>query len=172
MRAGWYRRRARPMRSLKLAKSDILEPGPGEVLVRVHASGINPSDYKRRANVKSPPNIRACSRAASDGETCSENGCGRARACARATEVWVCDAQCGGARTVRRRNVLPAGALREAAAGKHRFRRRRMPRHSRHDGLSCRQSWWRYTGQDSVLPGATGRVGAYAVQIRKRRVRG
>ena len=25
-------------------------PGPGEVLVRLHASGINPSDYKRRAN--------------------------------------------------------------------------------------------------------------------------
>ena len=28
------------------------QAGPGEVLIRLRASGINPSDYKRRANAK------------------------------------------------------------------------------------------------------------------------
>jgi NADPH2:quinone reductase len=31
------------------------EPGPGEVLVRVHASGVNPTDYKARAGLTPRP---------------------------------------------------------------------------------------------------------------------
>jgi NADPH:quinone reductase len=34
---------------------DRPEPGPGEVLVRVHASGVNPTDYKARAGMTPRP---------------------------------------------------------------------------------------------------------------------
>jgi len=34
---------------LEITELDRLEPAPGEVLVRLHASGINPSDVKKRA---------------------------------------------------------------------------------------------------------------------------
>ena len=52
MRAGWYESCG--------AADDVFQigdvPNPvatnGEILVRLHTSGINPSDYKRRANVK------------------------------------------------------------------------------------------------------------------------
>lgn len=33
---------------LQLAQSDIPEPGPGQVLVRVHGAGLNPIDWKTR----------------------------------------------------------------------------------------------------------------------------
>ncbi len=34
---------------LQLVEMEVPQPGPGEVLVRVHTSGINPSDTKKRA---------------------------------------------------------------------------------------------------------------------------
>src|ERR1700750_1781390 len=34
---------------------DRPEPGPGEVLVRVHASGVNPTDYKARSGAVPRP---------------------------------------------------------------------------------------------------------------------
>ncbi|MBS2965171.1 NADPH:quinone reductase [Actinocrinis puniceicyclus] len=34
---------------LKLTRRAVPEPGPGEVLVRVHVSGVNPTDWKTRA---------------------------------------------------------------------------------------------------------------------------
>ena len=32
---------------LEVIETDRPEPGPGEVLVRVHAAGVNPADWKR-----------------------------------------------------------------------------------------------------------------------------
>lgn len=40
-----------PSSVLKLVERDIPEPGPGEVRVRVVVSGVNPTDWKRRAAV-------------------------------------------------------------------------------------------------------------------------
>ena len=53
MRAGWYERPGPANQVITIGEMDSPRPNPGEVLVRVHASGINPSDYKRRANTKS-----------------------------------------------------------------------------------------------------------------------
>ncbi len=39
---------------LHLVERPIPEPGPGEVRVKVHVSGVNPTDWKRRANALSP----------------------------------------------------------------------------------------------------------------------
>lgn len=49
MRAAFYRRTGPPEEVLEVADLPDPIPGPGEVLVRVRASGVNPADVKRRA---------------------------------------------------------------------------------------------------------------------------
>src|SRR3954449_6396003 len=55
MRAAWYERTGPAEEVIQTGDMPQPQPGPGEVLVRVRASGINPSDYKRRANTRVPP---------------------------------------------------------------------------------------------------------------------
>lgn len=52
MKAVWYERFGPAREVLTLGEMATPEPGPGEVLVRVHASGINPSDVKLRAGAR------------------------------------------------------------------------------------------------------------------------
>ena len=49
MRAAWYERTGPAAEVLTVGELPVPEPGPGEVLVRIAASGINPADVKRRA---------------------------------------------------------------------------------------------------------------------------
>ena len=49
MRAAWFEEFGAASDVLKLGEIDKPEPGPGEVLVHMHTSGINPSDAKKRA---------------------------------------------------------------------------------------------------------------------------
>lgn len=49
MKAAWYVRTGPAAEVLQLGERDDPAAGPGEVLVRVHASGVNPADTKRRA---------------------------------------------------------------------------------------------------------------------------
>lgn len=49
MRAALYRKFGPAREVLELADIETPEPGPGEVLVRLHTSAINPSDVKKRA---------------------------------------------------------------------------------------------------------------------------
>lgn len=49
MRAAWYDRTGPAAEVLELGELEDPRPGPGEVLVRVRASGVNPADVKRRA---------------------------------------------------------------------------------------------------------------------------
>jgi NADPH2:quinone reductase len=49
MRAAWYAQQGEAADVLQLGEVERPEPGPGEVRVRIHASGVNPSDtYGRR----------------------------------------------------------------------------------------------------------------------------
>lgn len=48
MRAVWYEAYGPAKEVLKFGEIDTPEPGAGEVRVRLHASGANPSDYKAR----------------------------------------------------------------------------------------------------------------------------
>jgi NADPH2:quinone reductase len=50
-----YRSTGAAAEVLRVEEVDRPEPGPGEVLVRVHASGINPTDYKARAGMVPRP---------------------------------------------------------------------------------------------------------------------
>jgi len=49
MRAAWFKKFGAANDVLKVGQLDTPEAGPGEVLVRMHTSGINPSDVKKRA---------------------------------------------------------------------------------------------------------------------------
>ncbi|ODT49735.1 MAG: alcohol dehydrogenase [Methylobacterium sp. SCN 67-24] len=49
MKAAWYERKGPASAVLQLGERPDPAPGPGELLVRVRASGINPSDWKARA---------------------------------------------------------------------------------------------------------------------------
>jgi NADPH2:quinone reductase len=49
MQAVWYERNGPARDVLQFGEMRDPEPGPGEVRVRVHASGVNPSDWKTRS---------------------------------------------------------------------------------------------------------------------------
>lgn len=50
MRAAWYERGGSASEVLSVGEMAVPRPGPGEVLVKVHASGVNPGDTKKRAD--------------------------------------------------------------------------------------------------------------------------
>jgi len=54
MRAVWYEETGPAAHVLRLGEMDDPQPGPGEVRVRLRASGINPSDVKTRAGLRNP----------------------------------------------------------------------------------------------------------------------
>ena len=54
MRAAWFEEFGAARDVLKLGELETPEPGPGEVLVRLHTSGINPSDVKKRRFLPEP----------------------------------------------------------------------------------------------------------------------
>ena len=49
MLAGWYEKGGLAEKVIEVGHMKIPRAGPGEVLVRLRASSINPSDYKKRA---------------------------------------------------------------------------------------------------------------------------
>ena len=49
MKAAWYERNGPAREVLVVGEMPTPEPGPGEVLVRLATSGVNPSDWKTRA---------------------------------------------------------------------------------------------------------------------------
>jgi NADPH2:quinone reductase len=55
MKAALYTRTGPAAEVLRVEEIDRPQPGPGEVLVRVRASGINPTDYKTRSGMTARP---------------------------------------------------------------------------------------------------------------------
>jgi NADPH2:quinone reductase len=54
VKAAWYERNGPAREVLQVGEMPAPQPGPGEVRVRVHASGINPSDWKSRVGTTRP----------------------------------------------------------------------------------------------------------------------
>jgi NADPH2:quinone reductase len=52
VKAIWFNESGDAAEVLKYGDIDMPEAGPGEVLVRLHASGVNPSDVKKRAGAQ------------------------------------------------------------------------------------------------------------------------
>lgn len=57
MKAAWFSETGPAREVLRVGEMDRPEPAAGEVLVRIHASGVNPSDVKKRAGAQ-PPGFR------------------------------------------------------------------------------------------------------------------
>jgi len=58
MRAAWYSKNGPAAEILEIGELPTPEPGPGEVRVRLHSSGVNPSDVKsRRSRPLAAPRI-------------------------------------------------------------------------------------------------------------------
>ncbi len=55
MRAAIYERPGAAREVLRVTEVDTPEPGPGEVRVRLHASGVNPTDWKIRSGATPRP---------------------------------------------------------------------------------------------------------------------
>ncbi len=54
MKAAWYEKNGAPDDVLVVGEMERPKPGPGEVLVRIRASGVNPSDVKSRQGLRAP----------------------------------------------------------------------------------------------------------------------
>ena len=54
MRAAWYERYGPARDVFQVGEMAAPEPAAGDVLVRVHASGVNPSDWKSRTGSRGP----------------------------------------------------------------------------------------------------------------------
>lgn len=54
MRAAYYERQGKASAVLRLGEFPDPQPAPGEVRVRIHASGVNPSDIKARRGFSGP----------------------------------------------------------------------------------------------------------------------
>ncbi|MGG1949199.1 NADPH:quinone reductase [Trinickia sp. NRRL B-1857] len=55
MKAAYYERQGKASDVLKLGDFPVPQPGPGEVRIRIHTSGVNPSDIKARTGFSSAP---------------------------------------------------------------------------------------------------------------------
>jgi NADPH2:quinone reductase len=166
MLAGWYEQSGPAKQVIQIGQMDQPQAGPGEVLVRLHASGINPSDYKKRGNSNTKlefPRIVPHS-----------DGAGRIAGLGAGVEgykigerVWVFNAQWKRAMgTAAQYIAVPAQLV------------RRLPAHVSFVEGAClgipAMTGYRAVfadgpvrGKTVYIPAATGRVGAYAVQFAK-----
>ena len=166
MRAGWYERTGPAETVIQGGDMTTPEPGPGEVLVRVHASGINPSDYKRRGNVAVPPEFPRVTPHSDGAGVVAALGQGATRFRV-GDRVWVYNAQW----------ARPFGTAAEFVSLAERFVRPLPAKTSFVEGacfgIPAMTAYHAIhvgrpvEGKTIYVPGATGRVGAYAVQFAK-----
>jgi NADPH2:quinone reductase len=165
MRAAWYERNGPAREVLVVGEMPTPSPAPGEVLVRLAASGVNPSDWKTRSGNRPMPAPRVIPH--SDGAGTIEAvgaGVDRARIGER---VWIWNGQwkrpfgtaaeyiaLPGAQAVR----LPQGTSFEAGACL---------------GIPALTAWRAVqtdggvAGQTVLVAGGAGAVGHYAIQMAK-----
>jgi len=166
MRAGWFEKTGPAAEVVKVGDMDKPVAGAGEVLIRLHASGINPSDYKRRANVKASPEFpRVVPH--SDGAGVVEALGAGVTGLAVGDRVWVYNGQW----------ARPMGTAAEYISLAQRYVKRLPANTSFVEGacfgIPCMTAYHAVhlagslKGKTVYVPGATGRVGAYAVQFAK-----
>jgi NADPH2:quinone reductase len=167
MKAALYRGTGQAGDVFGVEEVDRPEPGPGEVLVRVHASGVNPTDYKARSG--------AVPRPIDDFQVPHQDGAGVIEAAGAGVDpgrvgerVWLWLTAVGSRwGTAAEWTVLPA---RQAVA---------LP-----DGVSfelgaslgvpamtahvCLFSGGPVNGQIVLVAGGAGAVGHYAIELAKR----
>lgn len=168
MKAAWYQRKGPANEVLEVGEQPIPEPGPGELLVRVRASGINPSDWKGRAGwlgrsqMPFPlviPHQDGAGEVVAAGSPELESRVGE--------RVWFYEASLGRpfggaaeyvALPARQVQPLPAGVTFEEGAGLG------VPAMTAH---RCVLADGPVTGKVVLVTGGAGAVGRYAIQFAK-----
>jgi NADPH2:quinone reductase len=167
MKAAWYENKGPAREVLRIGEMDRPEPQAGEVLVRIRASGVNPSDTKSRSGAGARPNPWPRIIPHQDGAGIIERvgeGVDPARVGER---VWVYEAQLG----------RPSGCAAEYAAVPA---RNAVPLP---DGISfeegaclgvpaltahrCVYADGSVEGKTVLVTGGAGAVGFYAIQFAK-----
>ncbi len=167
MRAAWYERNGAASEVLTVGTMDAPEPGAGEVRVRLHTSGVNPSDVKSRAGATGRPMVAPRIIPHSDGGGIIDKVGAGVPAARVGERVWVWNGQwqrpfgtaaelivLPAAQAVR----LPDGVDFAAAACL---------------GIPALTAWQAVTldggvaGQTVLVQGGAGAVGHYATQIAK-----
>ena len=167
MRAAWYTSFGPPEEALIIGELKTPEPEPGEVKIRVYASGVNPSDTKKRLGANPAllddgpviPNSDGAGEIVSVGEGVSPSRVGE--------RVWVYNAQYGRRLGTSAEYVclpsdyaimLPESADYNAGAMMG------IPAMTSHRCLFADGS---VEGQTLLITGGAGRVGYYAIQWAK-----
>lgn len=166
MRAGWFEKTGPAAEVIVVGDMDKPAAGPGEVLIRLHASGINPSDYKRRANAKVPPEFpRVVPH--SDGAGVVEALGAGVTGLSVGDRVWCYNGQWARAMgTAAEYIALPQRYVKPLPANTSFVEGACF-------GIPCMTAYHAVhlagslKGKTVYVPGATGRVGAYAVQFAK-----
>src|SRR5437763_9055333 len=169
MRAALYRDMGEAAEVFGVEEVDRPEPGPGEVLVRVHASGINPTDYKARSG--------AVPRPIDDYQIPHQDGAGVIEAVGAGVDsgrvgerVWLwlaaAGSRCGTAAEwttvpARQAVTLPDGASFELGASLG------VPAMTAH---YCLLADGPIAGQTVLVAGGAGAVGHFAIELAKRAV--
>ena len=167
MRAAWYTSFGPPEEALIIGELKTPEPEPGEVKIRVYASGVNPSDTKKRLGANPAllddgpviPNSDGAGEIVSVGEGVSPSRVGE--------RVWVYNAQYGRRLGTSAEYVclpsdyaimLPESADYNAGAMMG------IPAMTSHRCVFADGS---VEGQTLLITGGAGRVGYYAIQWAK-----
>jgi len=164
MRAAWYQTFGPAADVLQVGEIDTPAAGPGEVLVRLHASGINPSDTKKRAGSFPGllddgfviPNSDGAGIIEAVGDGVDETRIGQ--------RVWIYQAQFGQRFGTAAEYVALDNARAPALAENTDFDVGAclgIPAMTAH---RCVFADGEVAGQTIVVTGAAGRVGYYAVQ--------
>jgi NADPH2:quinone reductase len=165
MRAAWYERNGPAREVLVVGEMATPSPGPGEVLVRLATSGVNPSDWKTRSGTRpmTAPRVIPHSDGAGTVEAVGED-VDRARIGER---VWIWNGQWKRAfGTAAEHIALPAA---QAV---------RLPDGTSFEAGAClgipALTAWRavqtdggVAGQTVLVAGGAGAVGHYAIQMAK-----
>lgn len=167
MLAGWFERCGPADEVIQIGDMPTPEAGPGEILVRLHASGINPSDYKRRGNAKAAIEFPRVVPHSDGAGVVAALGPG-VDGFAVGDRVWVYHAQWGRPLgTAAEYAALPASLVRPLPEGLT-FEQGAclgIPAMTAH---RCVFGGGPVDGKTVYVPAAAGRVGAYAVQFAKR----
>lgn len=166
MRAGWYERTGPAHDVIVVGEVPAPEPAAGEVLVRLHASGINPSDYKRRGNTRAKMEFPRVIPHSDGAGVVAGIGTG-VQGFSEGQRVWVFNAQ----------DRRPFGTAAEYISLPA-FQVRSLPDSASFEDGACFGipamtghravfSQGPVRGQTVYVPGAASRVGAYAVQFAK-----
>src|SRR3712207_5393389 len=167
MKAVWYERRGAARDVLQFGDMEAPDPQPGEVLVRIHATGINPSDTKSRSGAGARPNPWPRIIPHQDGAGVIERVGDGVDAGRIGERVWIYEAQLGrpfGCAAqyvvVSERNAvpLPEGVSFEEGACLG------VPALTAH---RCVHGDGPVEGQTILATGGAGAVGFYAVQFAK-----